>query len=490
MLAMLSCVFSENLNSARHVERNGTHAQSTAALASDRLSIPLSTPNNYYPSSTVAKSLLQSARLGLSIQVDLQKGASGPQSANSSIGAAGSEPIATSSGSRTPPSYRPHRTSTDLRDSHITTLSTSPEQLRHVHRSSSNLSAFATSFSRPFYFSSSAASSPPNNQPKKRPSPVGSYHGATSSGITWASSGLFTRSSTITEDPRPMFSRSTSDTEEEVSAVPVKKIAFGTRVKNQDKFNNDGHVDVPLLDPNDEWKFRAYRESYANLLYMWDLPIARSEILKYNHPSRPIPHPLPIGKKPTTDRTSPDTEPTALSLTPHCATCSTPLTSHAITTKCPSCTHSLAPPKCTLCNTLIRGLASPCLNCGHPMHSPCRSILLQTDLNECLSGCGCTCADHTTLSMPEPEIPPPPEPNTRGKDASPAPTIIGGGNEQEMAGWNESRWEDEAYESLARNLRGGGRGGSARAKRRGSARGRGAGVVGVRERASQIWRGG
>ena len=61
------------------------------------------------------------------------------------------------------------------------------------------------------------------------------------------------------------------------------------------------------------------------------------------------------------------------------------------------------------------------------------------------------------------------------RDVSPAITIIADEavNEQEMAGWKGSEWEEMAYESLSRNLRG---------ERRGSGRV-------VKERGSQIWRG-
>lgn len=462
MLAMLACILDKPRTLTNSIRRknsgnspdHGSHGQQILA-------------NNYYPSEEVARNHFRLPMPSdLSIQVDSQRMISGPHSANSLTG-----PLSDLSTSETPPShYKPSRISPEHRTSQSTSLSTSPEHYRHTHRSNSNLSTLAASFSRPFSFGS-AASSPPNSYPKKRSSPVGSYIGNSSATVTWNTSGLFGRSSTITEDPKSSFSMSISDTEEDAVPTP-KKHFFKTRLKNQDKFHNDGYADVPLLDPSKEWQYRAYREAYAHLLYIWNMPIARAEILDHNRPLQPDPSPpFTFGPKATAPfdaiaganllNSGYKTENSNPVFRDHCPSCSTLLLpSQTPSPRCQACSKLPSPPFCLLCNTFIRGLSSPCPKCGHVLHASCRRLLSQASLDECPSGCGCICSDHTAMSL-EPSVAE--SESTRGEDrskdhslaGSPAVTVIGdeGANEQEQLGWKEVGWEDVAYESLARNLR-------------------------------------
>lgn len=466
MLAMLACVLDEPRTLTKRSGRPDPRL-SLDQTSRDRRSFA----TGYYPSEEVARNhftlLLPSE---LSTQVDLQKMASGPQSANSSIG-----PLSDLSTGGTPPSlYKPSRTSPEHRSSQSTSLSTSPEHYRHAHRSNANLSAFAA-FSRPFTFAS-AASSPPSSYPKKRSSPVGSYPGNLASTGTWSTSGLFSRSSAITEDAKPALSLSVSDTEEDVVPIP-KKPVFKTKLKNQDRFRNDGYASIPLLDPSKEWRYRAYREAYAHLLYIWDMPVARAEILNHNRPLQPdASAPFAFAPK-ITDlfnaiaganllNSGYNTENSNPVFRDHCPSCSTLLLpSQTPSRRCQACSKLPPPPLCLLCNTSIRGLSSPCPNCGHVLHAPCRQLLAQASFDECPSGCGCICTDHT--SMPLPPLPTPSaaaesetardEDGSEGRSlaGSPAVTVTGdeGANEQEQLGWKEQGWDDVAYESLARNLR-------------------------------------
>lgn len=463
MLAMLACILDKPRTLTNSVGRNNIGHSPDRGLHGQR-----SFANDYYPSEEVARNHFRLPLPSvLSIQVDSQKTDSGPHSANSSTG-----PLSDLSASETPPShYKPSRTSPEHRTSQSTSLSTSPEHYRHTHRSNSNLSALAASFSRPFSFGS-AASSPPNSYSKKRSSPVGSYLGNPSATVvTWNTSGLFGRSSTITENPKSSFSLSISDTEED--GVPAqKKPVFKTRLKNQDKFHNDGYADVPMLDPSKEWHYRAYREAYAHLLYIWNMPIARAEILDHNRPLQPDPlPPFTFGPKVTAPfdaiaganllNSGYNTENSNPVFRDHCPSCSTLLLpSQSPSSRCQTCSKLPSPPLCLLCNTFIRGLSSPCPNCGHVLHASCRHLLSQTSFDECPSGCGCVCTDHIAMSMtPSAAESGSIREEDRSKDhsraGSPAVTVIGdeGVNEQEQLGWKGKGWEDVAYESLARNLR-------------------------------------
>ncbi|KAK0638300.1 putative RWD [Lasiodiplodia hormozganensis] len=54
-------------------------------------------------------------------------------------------------------------------------------------------------------------------------------------------------------------------------------------LKNQDQFDDDGYLSVPLLNQELGWMYAAYRANYANNeLAGWGLQIKRSEVLKYN----------------------------------------------------------------------------------------------------------------------------------------------------------------------------------------------------------------
>ena len=467
MLAMLSCALSVSQRSSQKADEDQQRpGLSSTDTSLNGLNWPWNSTSDYYPSEEVAKAQLQPPSPNFSVRVDYQNTHSGPHSSTSSTGA----PISELSTSNTPPSnYKPLRTSFERRDSQATSLSSSPEHLRRTHRSSSNLSALAASFSRPFSFSSSVASSPPNTYPKKRLSPAGSYLGTPSSTSNW-SPAFLGRSSTITEDPRSSLTLSTSDSEDDNSHAP-KKLGFTTKLKNQDQFYNESYANIPLLDPSEEWRHFAYRVAYARLLCIWGMPVASAEILKFNHlpaaGSSP-PHASPqnpaslltIGKPSRMNRVS-DTEAADLGFRAHCRSCSSTTPRKPANRRCQTCFTKQVPPICVLCDTLVRGHSSPCLNCGHTLHDSCRQIFCYTQLDlvanasECTAGCGCICANYNTagvVNLPDQAV-------TQSYDVSPAITVVGdaGLDIQEQLGWREEHlneeWEDVAYQSLAQNLR-------------------------------------
>lgn len=458
MLAMLACILDKPPAANKSTERSisGFSPDHTPAF-------PPILANRYYPSEEIARShfnLLSPS--DLSIHLDSQRMTSGPHSASSSFG-----PRSDLSTSETPPpQYKSSRTSPEHRNSQSPSLSTSTEFPRYTHRSNSNVSAFA-SFPRPFPFGS-AASSPPNSYPKKRSSPVGSYLGNPASMNVWNTSGFFGKSSTITEAPKSSLSLSVSDAEEDV--VPIaKKPVFMTKLKNQDQFHNDGYANVSLLDPSKEWRYHAYREAYAHLLYVWDMPIARAEVLNHNRPLHPDTLPtfslgpktaVPFGAIAGANLLSSGYNTDNLNpvFRDHCPSCSTLLLpSQKPSRRCQSCSKLPPVPLCLLCNTAMRGLASPCSNCGHVVHASCRQLLFQASLDECPSGCGCICAEYTVMRFTTSVAG---SGSTRDEsqpeDISPADSpalIVTGGegvNEQEQLGWREQGSENAAYESLAK----------------------------------------
>lgn len=468
MLAMLSCVLSGHLAAKRFMDVPGRDDQQsqTKRTSSELVGERNDALVGYFPSLEVARNLLRPATATLS---DPQKRASGPQSTSSSVGATISDPMTPFSTGATPPKiHRPAATNFERTDSLVSSIPTSSEYQRNAHRSSSNIaSTFAASFSRPFSFSASVSSSPPTTYLRKRLSPAGSYIGAPPTGVTWGATSFFSKTSTIANDPKSVYSFSVSDTEEDI-AIP-KAPVFTTKLKNQNQFGNEGYADTPLLDPAQSWRYHAYRELYAHMLFVWELPLARCEVLKYNDQPYSVsgftpklvprfPSPLiAISKSNVESPTADEETATRLDFITYPTTLASEGSQRHDDQRCAYYTGTKSSLICLLCAEIIRGLSSPCLACGHVLHASCRSIMLSqvitaTEDGLCISGCGCRCADHFTVEV---EAPLP-------SQISPSPTVVGNTSvEQDQyisqgeVQNDEDTWEDitrehVAYESLAR----------------------------------------
>ena len=468
MLAMLSCVLSEppqsdDLPQSQRQWDDSIHYNSNLF-------------GTYYPSE-VGHEWFGSQPAGSILHSD-HPNKPAKHYTNSSIGVA--QDALTTHSLIPPISYKQRVAGLERRDSGSSRMSTSPEQLRHEPRLNSNLaSAFAASLSRPFSFNSSASSSPPSNY-RKRLSPAGSYLGS-HSGVGWGTTSLFSRASTRANAAKHGHSISVSDVEDEEG--PNRALVFTTKLKNQQQFPEDGYADVPLLDSTKEWLYRAYREAYANILFSWNMPIAVCEVLKYNKAASPgrdgsVEGSLAIGKT-TTDGNS--LKPSqSLTMKNICQACDIAFVGSGSEKECPKCSARRMPLVCFLCNSIIRGLASPCLSCGHTLHSACRVLLSTQQLSRassadfveeeeetCPSGCGCHCSDHAIIEVDEPKH------EVRNDNRGSFTVVTDGKN---PTGWQdqtddddgEHTWQDVVYESLARNL----------------------GSRTVTPKSSQIWRGG
>ncbi|MCJ1393700.1 hypothetical protein MMC18_006576 [Xylographa bjoerkii] len=299
----------------------------------------------YYPSHKVALSLLRPVQPS-SATAKIAKLSIDPTSVASSFGASGSDPVTPFSTGKTPPlSYMPARTTSNRSEMTHQVLSTSPEQLRNPHRSNSNLaSAFAVSFQRPFGLTASASSSPPNSQLKKRDSPGGSYAGGPQQSVTWAATSILGRSWSATEEPRS--TTTTFESPESGHTFNKKDKSMKINLRNQDVFDDEGYSSAPLLDHIHELQYQGYRDIYADMLFTWNLPIARIEIQQNNskssvrkdstentsmHGDMSL---VSIGKKTNQTATAKDSEP-GLLLTKTCLECNntTPLRAAASRSK-------------------------------------------------------------------------------------------------------------------------------------------------------------
>ncbi|KAL8919597.1 MAG: hypothetical protein Q9172_004925 [Xanthocarpia lactea] len=413
----------------------------------------------------------------------MQKPTSGSQSAGSSFGASTSDPMTPYSTGLTPPSStKPNRLHNERTLSQIP-MSTSPEEYKHTHRSTSNVaSTFAASLVRPFSSSTPDSSSPPTTYPRRRMSPAASYLGAATSNSVWTNSSQRGKISSSTQTSKDQTSSSLVYDRQSYSEGNGS--SFHTKLKNQAQFENDGYAAEPLLDPGKEERYSAYRSAYASMLLAWDLPIVSSKILQYNT-TGPAEHVLQkernnqratesliVVRRDPSSLTAQDKAELQLNFREHCSNCNNLLPSNPRGTRCRGCSVEHAPVVCQLCHGVVSGLSSPCLNCGHVLHLSCRFAIEQdTSLDyECVTGCGCCCSNHINVKVQLPQMV---EENTPLISTTNVSTI-----EDDKFGWhdvaeeskmgNEKPWRHVAYESLARNL----------------------GAISLTPKPSQIWRGG
>ncbi|KKZ65249.1 hypothetical protein EMCG_08899 [[Emmonsia] crescens] len=344
--------------------------------------------------------------------------------------------------------------------SQVISLSGSPDHHSNPRSVSGLGTTLASSLSRSFTFGPSRSSSPPSNSSKKRPSPVGSLNMTGPSG--WTPGGVFGKPASAIPDHLTASTTATSqthsDSESERPASPKSKPPKGVRVvlKNQNMFDNDNHAYVPLLDQQQEQLFKAYRAAYADLLFVWDMLVERKEVLKIDgissnrpdicRPSRPKYHDKrtsDFGRRDSrllgstrSQESQPFENNHGLDIQRHCVKCGCALHISAFALpaltkasdsrkmrgdssaiQCPRCKPPhLIPTKlsCAICDEIINGMFTPCLNCGHITCLECHQNWFSTQIHptggkktnpSCPSGCGCTCSDHVVIEVPMPSSP-------------------------------------------------------------------------------------
>ena len=274
---------------------------------------------------------------------------------------------------------------------------------------------------RAFQSVRSAASSPPSGFPKKPPNPAGAYQTSAHSGAAWTPHWIHRSSTNASDESRTLLPFSDTETIE-ISGESdfVEPPGVSCVSLNQDQFYDDRYPNIPLLEPDQRFKYRLWRESYAHMLGVWDLPIERTEILNFNTMSIPRSTNEPLGVRPshasvTLEKSIEIAEASEVPLTiaTRCTNCSAYTPSNRTNSKaCQNCHRPLRPSKCTLCNKSILGLAAPCLKCGHSLHFACRKKVLtggsfaaQTARNSynCLTGCGCICSEQNIIDVEHPQ---------------------------------------------------------------------------------------
>ena len=474
MLAMLSCVLAEPPSTQpTHQVRSREPANSRAATW-----YPSSTIR-YFPSLAVALSVVgtfhqghspmsHTGRQQQSLAISSTQDGLSTDSTNEKHGPEPSVPTAREAppleGVYLPGGLRrssrvsvsgsiPHQ---DGGSSAAVSLSTSPEGLRHSQPSGSTL-PFSISRASLRELAQSYSSSPPwttTSSSSKKHSPAESISNKqstppdlTSLASKRADSADFRRSnkfpnssfqsrsipSNVTETSEYRLGRRFNRENSRVSnqtltndlKKPRRRVRYTTGLHNQSDFNNDGHVTTPLLDPDLEWRYQAYRAGYAHILGSWGKYTEQAEILKFDGlSSSPIPShgprrnlsmaggtelglaDLPYRQRLSAGRSSETCG--QLSLRRRCLSCAEvllpiekngqPIGWHCLTNGCEPAGRAYRA-SCMICQTALTNLMVPCLWCGHVTCVPCaddwfgrRPRNPTQNIQVCPSGCGCSCS--------------------------------------------------------------------------------------------------
>lgn len=251
-----------------------------------------------------------------------------------------------------------------------------------IKRSASMLSTrLAASLSRPFSFMTSSSASPPSQSrtPELSTSaPLAGQETAYGRSKTFDDAGSLYRvesRSTLAyevdaESLPDLGSGSDSDSDEEVEpALTVDAV---------EDYMAKQHVSLLQTLGGLDHYYHAWREAYAHLLFVWQLPFKRAEVLKFNDARSLFDLEASSGADTNTElqRTVTDIG-SARSL------------------------------YCSTCYEVVTGTYTSCLNCGHVCHTQCGDALVEVfgDYMDCAVGCGCACfegassedADQTSL---------------------------------------------------------------------------------------------
>ncbi|KAA8900006.1 hypothetical protein FN846DRAFT_165029 [Sphaerosporella brunnea] len=212
-------------------------------------------------------------------------------------------------------------------------------------------------------------SSPPSR--KLRPSPAESVFNQINSAVTWGAITTFGSGSKAASD-------TASESTVNDALDPIGIQMYGGALSE----------DQPLLSPKRRSFYRAYREAYADLLYAWERPIERLEILKFSaadpeHPASPILLPVVQQRKGGS----------GLEIAGFCNKCGGVLdVTSGARGECKACKRRQVTMNCVVCEVIVKGLYGACLRCGHVAHATCwRGWWMESEVMGCPTGCGCVC---------------------------------------------------------------------------------------------------
>jgi len=198
-----------------------------------------------------------------------------------------------------------------------------------------------------------------------------------------------------------------NDTEADEDSAGAKKLRV--KLKNQDLFDDEACVSVPLMPTQDMGKHKLWRDEYSAHLDAWNMPQQYLELLAFNHfPSRfsnSNEQSTTTTKKPHRLRPPTHTGPLIGLICTNChwSSATTMIAaSPAAMERCPFCDKHFTRPTCNFCLEPVATLFKSCMNCGHVAHMSCYEAWLDANYeenieDECEIACGCCCAENTVL---------------------------------------------------------------------------------------------
>ncbi|KAI1417288.1 hypothetical protein F5Y13DRAFT_202836 [Hypoxylon sp. FL1857] len=435
MLAMLSCIFSES-----SAEDSIAYAESH--LTQPETPLPMKAPSfslDYFPTDASLwhvnyNNHKSQANSGISTPKTLHTPVNLVGSYGSEEVTWGGDPKSNSySCGETPPTTTPREPDGDPTQS----LATSPDN-RLLTRANTALTASLASFPRAF--ASVASTSPPG---RKRPSPGETFlSNLAPANITWGGSTILGPTSEPSGTARNSYS---DDETRNDDNLPLICYGISTEMEDQSIFDDDGWLGVPFLEPSRYAIYASYRHAYAEMLQMWNQPLARLEILKFNvfkedpsgpqatsfassgatsfhdsyHSTENLSHnssshhgatsPIVLGKKEllqsliTSDR--------GIDVTGICRVHETHLdpvrqtnasaTFGGAVGTCDRCKRVQMQLLCVFCNEPIDALYPPCLSCGCASHDACIAEWHAAGETECPAGDECNCVNEASNGQVE-----------------------------------------------------------------------------------------
>ncbi|EGX95117.1 WD repeat protein [Cordyceps militaris CM01] len=265
MLAMLACIFSE-------ATTNHGVAYAESNLPKQETPLPLKAPSyslDYFPADATSWNIYSRSFTNSAITTPgtLHTPVNYARSQTSDDGAWNAEtgPNSFSCGD-TPPG----------KDQEAGTMLSKSPNSRPIQRSNTGF-ASALAANLPRSFTTGASSSPPS-QGKKKSSPAEMMLSSIAP-RTGGSSGGGTNAAVGSGGGRTSMSDDDGRKEDWTALVPTNVAVI---LEDQSIFDDDGWMSYPLLDQRLSDLHINYRYGYAELLQMWEQPLARLEVMKFN----------------------------------------------------------------------------------------------------------------------------------------------------------------------------------------------------------------
>lgn len=467
MLAMLSCIFSE------------TSAEDSVAYAESQLPqpvtpLPLKAPSfslNYYPTDAPVWNLYGKSRntsLMTTPRTPLTPYYAGSQASEEAIW--NGDPASNSySCGETPPA----RGKGNFGGMEITHAGTRSPHASAVHKANASLASSFTGVSRSFTGGSSTS---PPNQDRKRPSPVETIISSLHPGGT---NSVWGPSTAMGDSSIGRTSMDDDDDDDEEDTLHLVPMSVSVYVEDQTMFDDDGWLSAPLLDQSRAHAQANYRYAYAEVLQMWNEPLARLEIMKFNilkadylssskmddslhesftiHEGSSTAHPrtgsspnIVMGKKDQLHALVASGH--GLDVTGICRIHETQLEPTRYTSSdarmggavgsCDRCHHTQSQLRCVYCLEPVDALFPPCLSCGCSSHETCLAEWHAAGETLCGAGDECNCVEEAAngqveswaalqgamlknqLKLPRLPSPAADEEDERGRRSSEPPDIV------------------------------------------------------------------